>query len=102
MREARYASCHRLSVTRVNYGSETVSFDVRDALQPPQSATRIATIVRSASVGRPNAEPAVANLLVVHARIVGRGRQLEYLRREPADGVQDGVGRDHPVMLGGD
>ena len=48
------------------------------------------TAWRSAAVGRANAEPAVADLVIMHARVVDRGGQLEHDRRQPADRVQHG------------
>jgi hypothetical protein len=46
---------------------------------------------RSASVGRANAEPAVADLMVMHTGIVDRGRKLEHHRRQPSDLVEHRV-----------
>jgi hypothetical protein len=38
----------------------------------------------------------------MHAWIVSRGRQVEYLRRQPADRAQHCIGSDHAVVLRGD
>src|SRR5258708_12493843 len=55
----------------------------------------------SAAVGRANTEPAVAHLLIMDARAIDGGRQIEHLRCQPAHRVQDAVGRDHAIMLRG-
>src|ERR1700755_2459276 len=70
----------RITAQACSYTQRTRAGTNSTGAQLPQSATRIAAFMRSAPVRRPNAEPAVANLLVMHARIVGRGRQLEHLR----------------------
>src|SRR6185437_11343688 len=69
----------------------------RDA---PRSASTN-SFTKSATVGRANAEPAVANLLVVHARIVGLRGQVEHLRRQAPDRIQDRVGSNDAVVLRG-
>jgi len=56
----------------------------------------------SAAVGCTNPDPAIANLLVVHARIIGGGLQIEHLRRQSSDRAQDRIRGDHAVMLRGD
>ncbi len=56
---------------------------------------------RLASVRRAHAGPAVADLMVVNARILNRGRKAEDLRRQTADGGQNLIGRDHAVVLCG-
>src|SRR6266404_2612438 len=65
-------------------------------------STQSATLRRSAAVGSTNTRPAVAHLLIMHARVVDDGCELEHLRRQPADVVQDGIRRDHAIMLRGD
>ena len=57
---------------------------------------------RSVAIRRAHAEPAVTHLLVMHARIVGRGLQVEHLRRQTADRVEHRVGGDDAIVLGGD
>src|SRR5665647_3769473 len=58
--------------------------------------------MRSAAVRRADAEPAVATLLIMHARVIDSGGQIEHLRRQQSDGVQDGIRGDDAIMLRGD
>jgi hypothetical protein len=51
------------------------ALDAVDVSLPAAAGSRLA------AVGRTNAGPAVADLLVMHARVVCRGRQLEHDRR---------------------
>jgi hypothetical protein len=48
------------------------------------------------------AEPAVAHLLIMHARIVDGGCKIEHPRRQPSHRVQDAVRRDDAIVLSGD
>src|SRR2546422_6107748 len=57
---------------------------------------------RSAAVWNANTVPAVAHLVIMHARIVDGGCEIEHDRRQPTYGVQDRVGRDHAIVLRGD
>ena len=56
----------------------------------------------SAAVRRANADPAVAHLMIVHARIVDRRGQVHHLRRQASHRVQDRIGRNHAIVLRGD
>ena len=53
----------------------------------------------SAAVRRANANPAVANLLIMHAGIVDAGGEVQHLRRQAADGIEHRIGCDDAVML---
>src|SRR5579863_4407208 len=48
---------------------------------------------------RAQAEPAVAHLMVMDLRIVDRDRQVQFGRRQPADGRQQTIRSDDPVVL---
>ena len=56
---------------------------------------------QSAAVGCANTNPAIANLMIMHAWIVDRSAQVEHLRRQPSDGVQNGIRCDDAIMLRG-
>src|SRR6202048_4638016 len=72
------------------------------AMDAARLPTPVAASPRSAAVGRANTKPAVANLLIMHARIVYGGGPIEQLRREPSNRIQDRIGRHHAIMLRGD
>jgi hypothetical protein len=57
----------------------------RGAVAHAAMATMIPT---SAAVGRANPVPTVAHLLIMHARVVDIGCQIEHLRRQPSDCIQ--------------
>src|SRR5262245_34429833 len=69
---------------------------------PPHDARCSYRQLALAAVRGAYAEPAVAHLMVVHDRIVGRNAEPQDLRRQRAGRGQDRVGGHHPVALGGD
>ena len=56
---------------------------------------------RLSTVRSPNADPCVADLLIVHLRIVDHDIQSQSLHRQPADRGQQSVRSDYAIMLRG-
>jgi hypothetical protein len=55
---------------------------------------------RSAAVGVSHADPGIADLLVMHHRVVERDFDTELGQVQFFDRGEQGVGRNYPVMLG--
>ena len=55
----------------------------------------------SAAVRRADAGPAVTHLMIMNARVVDRSGEMQHLGRQSPYGVQDGIRRNHAIMLCG-
>src|SRR5690349_10765854 len=58
-----------------------------------------ARMMRSPTVWRANAGPAVTHLMIVHAWVIDDGRKSKNFRRETPHRGQDRIGRHDPIVL---